>query len=365
MLLGIQDAVGDAPLFEEGGQILALFDADRAHEDGLALGMALLDLADDGAVFPGLVLIDRVRPVHAGDGLVRGDLHDVEVVDGHELLFLGKRCAGHAGELPVQAEVVLEGDGGEGLVLPLDLHMLLGLDGLVQALGVPAAQHQAAGVLVHDDDLVVLHHIVDVPAHDAVGLDGLVDVVGEGGVLEIRQILDAEVPLGLLDAPGGEARGAGLLVHEVIGVFVRLLELRLLLHGDDHAPAQAGDKVVRAGVEVRALVPLAGDDEGGPGLVDEDGVHLVHDGEEVPPLDHVPLIEGHIVPEVVEAHLVVGAVGDVGVIGRLPLLPRQAVDDEAHGEAEEGVDLAHPLAVAPGQVVVHRDDVDALALEGV
>ena len=33
--------------------------------------------------------------------------------------------------------------------------------------------------------------------------------------------------------------------------------------------------------------------------------------------------------------------------------------------AEEAVNLAHPLRVATGQVVVDRDDVDALALERV
>ena len=43
----------------------------------------------------------------------------------------------------------------------------------------------------------------------------------------------------------------------------------------------------------------------------------------------------------------------------------QAVDDDADGEAEELVDLAHPLAVALGEVVVDGDDMDALAGERV
>ena len=63
----------------------------------------------------------------------------------------------------------------------LTLTVLLGLDGLMQTLGVAAAEHETAGELVHDDDLAVLHHVVHVPLHDAVGLDGLVDVVGSGG----------------------------------------------------------------------------------------------------------------------------------------------------------------------------------------
>ena len=44
-----------------------------------------------------------------------------------------------------------------------DLDVLLGLDGLMQTLGVAAAEHQTAGELVDDDDLAVLDHIVHVP----------------------------------------------------------------------------------------------------------------------------------------------------------------------------------------------------------
>ena len=52
-------------------------------------------------------------------------------------------------------------------------------------------------------------------------------------------------------------------------------------------------------------------------------------------------------------------------VGDLPLGVVQVVLDDADRHAEEAVDAAHPLGVAAGQVVVHRDDVDALALERV
>ena len=73
----------------------------------------------------------------------------------------------------------------------------------------------------------------------------------------------------------------------------------------------------------------------------------------------------HVVAQVVEAELVVGAVGDVGGVGRAALVVVEAVDDDADGQAEEAVDLAHPLGVAAGEVVVDGDDVDALAGERV
>ena len=82
-------------------------------------------------------------------------------------------------------------------------------------------------------------------------------------------------------------------------------------------------------------------------------------------LDLILELELHVVAEVVEAELVVGAVGDVGAVGFAALLVGEVVDDDADGEAEEAVDLAHPFGVAFGEVVVDGDDVDAVAGEGV
>src|SRR3546814_11371783 len=69
-----------------------------------------------------------------------------------ELGRLGGGGTRHAGDLVVHAEVVLEGDRGEGLVLLLDLHALLGLDRLVEALRPAAPLEDAAGELVDDLD---------------------------------------------------------------------------------------------------------------------------------------------------------------------------------------------------------------------
>ena len=84
-------------------------------------------------------------------GRLVGMTIDVQLVDLLELGRLGLGRAGHAGQLLVHAEVVLEGDGGQRLVLALDLDAFLGLDGLVQAVGPAPAGHQAAGELVDDE----------------------------------------------------------------------------------------------------------------------------------------------------------------------------------------------------------------------
>ena len=76
-------------------------------------------------------------------------------------------------------------------------------------------------------------------------------------------------------------------------------------------------------------------------------------------------MDDHVVAQVVKAHLVVGAVGDVAGVGGAALGVVQVVHDQAHGEAHKFVDFAHPLAVAAGQVVVDGHDVHAFAGQGV
>ena len=120
------------------------------------------------------------------------DRHDADVVDLVELGRLGLRRTGHAGELAVEPEVVLQGDRGEGLVLLLDLDALFGLDRLVHALVVAAAVQDAAGELVDDEDLAVGDDVVLVALVQLLGLDGVVEVADQRRVHRLVQVVDAE-----------------------------------------------------------------------------------------------------------------------------------------------------------------------------
>src|SRR6185503_5711294 len=82
-------------------------------------------------------------------------------------------------------------------------------------------------------------------------------------------------------------------------------------------------------------------------------------------LDHLLEMILHVVAQVVEAELVVGAVGHVaGVLGAA-FVVGEAMNDAADSEAEKFIYAAHPLRVAPCEIVVHCDDVNALAGYGV
>ena len=261
---------------------------------------------------------------------------------------LGLGGAGHAGELVVEPEVVLQRDGGQRLVLGLDLDMLLGLDGLVHALVVAAADQHAAGELVDDQHLAVADDVVLVALEQLLGLDGVVEVADQRRVGGLVEVVDAELVLDELDADLVHADGALAQVDLVVDVLL-------------HQRRQPGE----LGVPVRRAVGGPGDDQRGAGLVDQDGVDLVDDREVVAALHQVGERVRHVVAQVVEAELVVGAVGDVGGVGGAPLVGRHAGQDHADVEPEEAVHAAHPLGVAFGQVVVDGDDVHALAAQRV
>ena len=86
-------------------------------------------------------------------GLLVGMANHVELVDFPELAGLGHGRAGHAADLLVELEEVLQRDRGQGLILFFDPHAFLGLDGLVQAVAPVPPGHQPPGELVDDDDL--------------------------------------------------------------------------------------------------------------------------------------------------------------------------------------------------------------------
>src|SRR4051794_3423879 len=103
--LGVQHGVLDAALVEPAREQLRDLDRDRADQDRLALLVAPLDLARDGAPLAFLGLVDEVVLVLADHRPVGGHLDHLELVDLHELGGLGERRAGHARELVVLAEV--------------------------------------------------------------------------------------------------------------------------------------------------------------------------------------------------------------------------------------------------------------------
>ena len=128
---------------------------------------------------------------------------------------------------------------------------------------------------------------------------------------------------------------------------------------------QRGHHLVHGDVELGVVFGLAADDQGRACLVDQDRIHLVDDRIVQATLDPVCRLIDHVVAQVVKAVLVVGTVGDVRAVSGLLFLACHVRQIDADAQAQKVVELAHPLGVAIGQIVIDGDDMNTLAGQGV
>ncbi len=155
-----------------------------------------------------------------------------------------------------------------------------------------------------------------------------------------------------------------LFVDDVIaGGFERFALLSLRIATRNSPGLQPRDDAIDFVVEIGRLFSRSGNNQRRPRLVDQDAVHFVDDREAMASLHVVREFELHVVAQVVEAKLIIRAVGDVAAVRDLAFGVVQLVLDHANRHAKEPINAAHPLGVAPRQIVVHRDDVNALAFE--
>jgi hypothetical protein len=267
-----------------------------------------------------------------------------------ELVGFGRRGPGHPGKLVVEPEIVLEGDRGEGDVLGLDADGFLGLDRLVQPVGQPAALHHPAGEFVDQHHIVATHDVILVAGEQLVRAQALGDVMHQRRRFGIVKRLIVGQQAGRPQAP----------FHEFVAR-IGQGDVALFLVEREMLGLDLGDQLVDRDIEFAAILGRARDDQRRARLVDQDRIDLVDDGIGMAALHHLREFLLHVVPQIVEAKLVVGGIGDVAAIGgalfRLGLLGHH----DAGGQPQGAIDLAHPVGVAPGQIVVDRDDVHAAA----
>ena len=218
----------------------------------------------------------------------------------------------------------------------------------MQPLGIAPPGHHASGELVDDHDFVVADDVILVALEKLVRPQRLIEVMDQrrvGRFVEraFHHAGRAQKLLRVLVAGLGQVDRALLLVE-----FVFLAR-------------QTRNEGVDRDIEVGAVLRRAGNDERRARLVNQDRIDFVDNREGVAALDHLRHVVLHVVAQIVEAEFVVGAIGDVGGVGLAALVVVEAVNDDADGHAEKFVDLAHPLGVAAGEVVIDRDDVNALS----
>ena len=229
--LGVEDLVLDAFLGQQAGHVLGSFDGGSTHQHRTPLGHAFLDVGDDCSVFLVGGQEHQVVEVFTRQRLVRRDNHHRQTVDLVEFERFGIGCTGHAGQLVVQTEVVLEGGRGQGLAFSLDVQGFLGFDRLVQAFRQTATRHGTTGVFVDQYDLAVLHDVFNVAMEQLVSTQAGIHVGQQAQVVRRVQALAFSQLLNLF-------RDLGKLSQS------RLPTLAVVVQGDDGAGLTV---IVRAG----------------------------------------------------------------------------------------------------------------------
>ena len=366
VLLGVEHLVGQAHLVEHFIDDFRVLDRRGAHQHRLAPLVAFTDIGDRSLVLFARSLVHAVKLVFPPTGPVRRNDHRFQAVDFLKFVGFGIGRTSHAGQLVVQAEVVLERDGGQRLVFGLNLHPFLGFHGLVQTFAPASACHQAAGEFVNDDDLAVLHHVMLVAVVQMVGTQRSIQMVHQrdvGRVVERRafgnQALVGQHALGCLVALLGQEDLVRLLIHREVARLDHALTgtrvgLTLLAHHQRH-------HLVHGDVHRRVVFCLATDDERRACLINQDRIDFVNDGVVEPALHPVARLVDHVVTQVVKAVFVVRSVRDVGTVGGLLFLAWHVGQVDAYAQAKEVVEARHPLRVAVGKVVVDRHHVRAVA----
>ena len=344
VFFGVEHIVRQAGLIKQARHQLGVFDGGGADQYRLAFFVAGLDVFDHRFVFFFGGAEDLVVVVFALDRAVGGDDHGFQIVDVLEFVGFGIGGTGHARELGVKTEVVLEGDGCQRLVFALDFNAFFGFHRLVQTVRPAAAVHQAAGVFVHNHDFAVFDHIVLVEMEQVVGAQGGHQVVHQhdvgGGIQRIaffeQTHADQDV-FGVLVTGFAQDHLMGFFIDPEIAVAVFFLLAR-----------QQRRHLVHHLVELDVVVGLAGNNQRRARFVDQNRVYFVHHGEIQLALHFVVLVGHHIVAQVVEAELVVGAVGDIGVVGGLAVERLLVAENHAHAQAEKAVERLHNAGVALG-----------------
>ncbi len=271
-----------------------------------------------------------------------------QLVDLEKLVFLGLSCTCHASQLVVHTEVVLEGNGCQSLGLTANLQALLSFNSLMQTIGITAAIHKASGKLVNNDDFSVLDHIVTIPLHQSLCSKGSHKAVGHFHIFRVIHILQTQYFLNLWHSTISRRYGFGLFIYGVV------LPLLQLLYSLSHAD-----------IGISGLGARTGNNQRSSGLINEDAVHLIHDGIVQVPLHHLIHIYYHVVTEVVKAKFIIGAKGNIATVGKFTLRKIHIMADQSNSQSQEVIETSHFDAVTLGQIVIDGNNVHTLASQGI
>ena len=80
-------------------------------------------------------------------------------------------------------------------------------------------------------------------------------------------------------------------------------------------------------------------------------------------LYQILLINNHVITKIVKTKLIVGSICDIAVICLPSLIIIHGIQDHTNLQAKKLMYLSHPLGITLCQIIIDRDNVNALAFQ--
>ena len=171
--LGIQDIVFDMPSCKHLAEQFGSFHGGSTHQHRPFLLYQVFNFINNRSIFFAFGFVNQVIFVFPDYRLVGRNDHHIQFIDIPKLTGFRFGRTRHTGQFFVHPEVVLQGNGGIGLRSRFHFYVFLCLNGLVQPVGIAAAFHNTAGLLVNNFNLVVHYHVLHIFLKEGVGLQQL------------------------------------------------------------------------------------------------------------------------------------------------------------------------------------------------
>ncbi|MNC30314.1 hypothetical protein D3C75_785950 [compost metagenome] len=192
MVFSIQHLVSYTFALQHFRYAFGILNRYRTNQHRLIFLMTFNDFCYHRVEFAVLALVDHVRHVQTLVWFVRRNLQNFQTVDFLEFLFFRLRSTCHTAKLAVHPEIVLEGDRSQRHALVLYFDLFLRFDRLVQPVAVSASSHQTAGKFIDDDNLITIHYIVYITAHNYICLERLDDMMVKCHMAMVIKVLNTK-----------------------------------------------------------------------------------------------------------------------------------------------------------------------------
>ena len=319
----IQYLVRNTAPCEHFAQLLTRLDRDGAYQYRLSCLMRFLHGIHNRVQLFLFGLIYTVLIVDTDHWTVCRHYDNIHAVDIPKLLLLRERCTCHTALFVKLIKKVLKCDGCKRLALTLNFDVLFCLNCLMQAVRIAASRHDSPCKFIHDQYLIVLHHVILIAEHEIVRPQRQDNIVLYLKVFGVCKIFYLEKFLHALNARRCKIYHLILLIDDKVPCLLLLYahdEVHLGHLGNVLAALHLSGENVTDFVELGRLAALTGNDQRRSGFVNKDGVHLVDNGIVQIPQHQLFFVYDHIVTEVIKAKLIVGDISDITIVCLPPLV---------------------------------------------